>query len=74
MFILVVHCLTWALFIWLAGYFFVGFAWWKLPFLFLTHMASDYWKSHQPKTPENFYQIYIDQAIHFVTLVIVVCL
>lgn len=70
-FLLFVHCLTWSLFIWLAGYFLMGFQPWKLIFLFLTHLASDYWKSHQPKTDKNFYQIYIDQSIHLLSLIVV---
>ena len=71
-FILIVHCLTWALFIWLAGYFFAGWHLWKLAFLFVTHLVTDYWKSHQPKTEEYFYLIYIDQAIHLASIIFVV--
>lgn len=74
LFILIIHCFTWALFIWLAGYLLISFAWWKLAFLFITHFVSDYWKSHQLKTDENFYQIYIDQSIHLTTLILVVIL
>ena len=71
-FILIVHCLTWALFIWLAGYFLAGWSAWKLAFLFVTHFTSDYWKSHQPKTEDLFYLIYIDQAIHLASIITVV--
>ena len=70
-FLLFVHCLTWAIMIWLIGYFVAGWGTWKLIFLFVTHFVCDYWKSHQPRTDENFYLIYIDQAIHLITLIIV---
>ena len=71
-FILFVHCITWALFIWLIGYFMAGWLVWKLAFLFATHFICDYWKSHQPKTDKNFYLLYIDQAVHLLTLIVVV--
>ena len=71
-FILVVHCLTWGLFIWLAGYFLADWHVWKLAFLFVTHFASDYWKSHQPQTERNFYFIYIDQTVHLASIIVTV--
>lgn len=70
-FLLFIHCLTWALIVWLIGYFLGGWHWWKLVFLFVTHFGSDYWKSHQPRKDELFYQIYIDQSIHLLSLIIV---
>jgi hypothetical protein len=71
-FILFVHCLTWSLLIWLTGYFIAGWNLWLLTFMFITHFMSDYWKSHQPKTEELFYQIYVDQFIHLLSIIFVV--
>jgi hypothetical protein len=70
-FILGVHALTWALLLcavlWARG----SLVPWHLPFLFITHFGTDAWKSRQPKTPETWNLIYVDQGIHLLTLVAV---
>lgn len=70
-FLLAVHCMTWALLLWavlaVTGY----NSWWKLGVLYATHYFIDYWKSHKPQTPENFKLIYVDQALHLVTIILV---
>lgn len=71
LFLLIVHALTWTLLfgavLWKLNY----LTWWQLPFLFITHTVIDYWKSHQPRTPENFKLIYVDQALHLITIILV---
>lgn len=71
-FILGVHALTWSLLIAAILYFFGVFAVWKLIFLFVTHYIIDGWKSHLPKNDGYFWALYVDQGLHFLTLVIVV--
>ncbi len=70
-FLLVVHALTWTLLLVAVLWWFGVLSWWHPVFLFLSHCATDYWKSHQPRTPDAFWYIYIDQSIHLLTLVIV---
>ena len=66
-FLLVVHALTWTMLLgavlWACG----ALSWWQLPFLFVTHAVTDNWKARQPKTPDRFWLIYIDQFIHLFT-------
>lgn len=71
LFILFVHAGTWALLLWFVLWAFGFMAWWPLPFLFITHATTDYWKSHKPKTPEYWHLIYVDQGIHFLTVLII---
>jgi hypothetical protein len=71
-FLLFVHCLTWALLLWLTGYFMSGWGIEIFLFLFITHFVCDYWKSHQPRSDANFYQIYIDQGVHLLSIVLAV--
>ncbi len=70
-FLLCIHVLTWTLLLAFVLVFFGAFAPWKAVVLFVSHLASDRWKSRLPKTPEWFWAIYIDQAIHLVSLIIV---
>ena len=72
LFLLAVHALTWALLLGAVLWGFGALAWWHMPFLFTTHAATDYWKSHKPATPETFGLIYVDQTIHLATILIVV--
>lgn len=67
LFLLIVHALTWALCIWFA-LLLVGAAvgWQHLVCLFVCHIIPDGWKSRQSR--EKFYLIYIDQAVHLLTL------
>ena len=71
LFLLFIHALTWSLLVWCAFSINLKVGLFEFAFLFVTHFLSDYWKSHQPKTDENFYQIYIDQTIHFASILIV---
>jgi hypothetical protein len=71
-FLLIVHALTWALLIGAVLWAFGALLWWHVPFLFATHAVVDYWKARQPRTPDTFYLIYIDQCLHLVTMVVVV--
>lgn len=73
-FILCVHCLTWTMLICLPLLYYGAFVWWKAVFLFLTHALSDNWKSKLPRNDEFFWSIYVDQLIHFITILIVVLL
>jgi hypothetical protein len=70
-FILFVHALTWTLCISLVLYIFGLLDCWKFIFLFLTHYYTDGWKCQHPSTPEYFWTLYVDQAIHLVSLIIV---
>lgn len=70
-FILCVHAGTWALLLWFTLYLFGASAWWHLPFLLATHALTDNWKARQPRTPETWRFIYVDQAIHLATIIIV---
>lgn len=73
LFLLFIHALTWAMFVGLPLiYFKDNYFALKIVFLFGTHFFIDYWKSHQPRTEENFYLIYIDQALHLLSILIVV--
>ena len=71
-FILSVHCLTWSLFIVLVLSVFVPISPLWLVFLFLTHFITDRWKSRLPKNENYFWAIYVDQAIHLLTLIFLV--
>lgn len=71
-FLLFIHALTWTMFVSLPLFYFNDFAIWKILFLFGTHFVCDYWKSHQPRTEENFYLIYIDQLVHLASILLVI--
>jgi hypothetical protein len=72
LFLLFIHALTWTMLVSLPLFYLGGYALWKILFLFITHFFIDMWKSKQPKTDDNFYLIYIDQALHFATILIVI--
>jgi len=71
-FLLGVHALTWALLLasvlWWRG----GLCVWHLPFLFLTHFGIDAWKARYTKLPALGLALWIDQALHALTMLIVV--
>ena len=70
-FLLVVHALTWTLLVSAVLWWFGVLAWWHVPFLFGTHALTDGWKAGQPRTPERWNLIYVDQGIHLATLIVV---
>ena len=70
-FLLVVHALTWALLVGAVLWWFGALAWWHVPFLFVSHAVTDQWKAGQPRTPENWNLIYVDQGIHLASLIVV---
>lgn len=75
-FLLLVHVTTWTMLVSLpliylgklhppsVLYTFIGL-------LFLSHLASDNWKSQLPKTDEYFWAIYVDQAVHFGSIFVI---
>ena len=69
-FLLVVHALTWALLLGFVLYFTGYLSWWQIPMLYVSHLVIDNWKAKQPKTPETFNLIYVDQALHLVTIIL----
>jgi hypothetical protein len=70
-FLLFVHSLTWSMLLCFVLYLFGVLSWWQLPFLLFMHGITDYWKSHLPHDDAHFYLIYIDQAIHVMTILVV---
>lgn len=73
-FLLFIHSLTWAMFVGLPLFLLSRSSILlviNILFLFTTHFAIDYWKSHKPRTENNFYLIYIDQALHLLSIIIV---
>ncbi len=72
-FLLFIHALTWTMFVSLPLFYFeMPLPIWKPLFLFVTHFFVDMWKAKQPKDDAHFYLIYIDQAIHLLTILAVV--
>ena len=70
-FILSVHALTWALITALPFYVVGDAPYWLAGFLFATRLVVDAWKSRCiPKDDSHFWAIYVDQGIHFATLVV----
>ncbi len=77
-FLLFIHALTWTLIVTLPVYLLAPHV--DLPFqvglvfvqfcLFVSHWRTDNWKSKLPKTPDYFWAIYVDQGIHFATLLL----
>ena len=70
-FLLAVHSATWAFLLCAVIAVTSSLAWWHWPLLYATHYIVDFWKSQQPKTDETFWMIYVDQALHLVSIVIV---
>ncbi len=71
-FLLWVHALTWALLLGAVLWAFGALAWWHVPFLGATHYTVDYWKAHQHKLDPLGPALWIDQAAHVVTMILVV--
>lgn len=67
-YLLLSHVMIWTACVCVPLYWFNNFAMWKVVFLISGHFICDWWKCRQK--PENKY-LYIDQAIHFLQLVIV---
>lgn len=72
LFLLFIHAITWTMLVALPLIYFNDFAVWKFSLLFFSHFFCDMWKSKQPRTDENFKLIYIDQAIHLVSILVVI--
>ena len=71
LFLLFIHAITWAMFVSSPLiYFQDSEIVVKCIFLFTTHFVIDYWKSHQPRSEETFYLIYIDQGLHLISILL----
>jgi hypothetical protein len=70
-YILFGHAMIWSAVICAILYHFGLFHLWMAVFLIAGHFACDYWKSHQPRTPENWWLIYPDQLFHIVQILVV---
>ncbi|MGI5828479.1 MAG: DUF3307 domain-containing protein [Patescibacteria group bacterium] len=70
-YVMLSHCMIWAGSISIALQFLGIFSISKALGLFLGHYIMDSWKARQPKTPENWWMIYPDQAFHIFQLFIV---
>ena len=70
-YVMLCHCMIWAGAISVALEYLGLFELWKVAFLVLGHAAMDFWKTRQPKTPENWWKIYPDQAGHLIQCLIV---
>ena len=80
-YVMLSHCMIWTACICIALRFvycsplsiyqFYSVPLWKVLFLLVGHVICDSWKSRQPKTPEHWWKVYLDQAFHFLQLLIV---
>jgi len=70
-YVLLSHCMIWSACICIGLQFLGIYALWKFFLLFIGHFIMDSWKSRQPKTPENWWKIYPDQAFHIIQIIIV---
>jgi len=70
-FILFIHALTWTMLLGLPLWALSAFTWWKFGFLLVTHLFIDRWKARKPKDRAHWNLIYVDQALHLVTMLIV---
>lgn len=70
-YVMFVHCMIWSVSICAVLYYFNILTFWKFIFLIAGHWAMDAWKSRQPRTPENWWKIYPDQAWHLFQCVLV---
>jgi hypothetical protein len=70
-YLMLTHVMVWAGTISVALYVFGLFAFWKVIFLVVGHFLIDEWKSKQPKDDAHWYQIYIDQGLHIIQIIIV---
>ena len=73
-FLLGVHSLTWALLLAAVLWHIGGLYWWTIPFLAITHFGIDNWKARHTKLPALGMALWIDQALHIVTMIIVVAM
>lgn len=70
-YVMLSHCMIWTACICVALQFLGVFEYWKVAFLIVGHWLADSIKARQPKTPENWWMIYPDQAWHLIQLIIV---
>lgn len=71
LFLLGVHALTWALVISLGIYVIDALAMWHIIFLATTHFIVDAWKSRFTKLDPLGPALWIDQGLHFITILVV---
>lgn len=65
-YVMLSHCIIWTAFICLALEYLGLLELWKVVFLVVGHYLMDSWKARQPKTPANWWKIYLDQAWHLI--------
>lgn len=70
-YVLFSHAMIWTAVVCIALVYLGLFQYWKVAFLLVGHMAMDFWKVRQPKTPDKWWLIYPDQAFHIAQLVVV---
>lgn len=71
-FILVVHCLTWAMLLSAVLLIFSSYKPWNCGFLFLTHYFIDFWKCRMCKDEYKLtWGMWLDQFLHLVTIIAV---
>lgn len=70
-YVLMSHSIIWATCICIGLAYLGLFEYWKVVFLVGGHMACDYIKANQPKNDKTWWQIYPDQAFHFIQIIIV---
>lgn len=70
-FLLGVHSLTWALLLGAILFHASGLCWWTIPFLAVTHFVIDAWKARYTELPPLGVALWIDQALHLVTMLVV---
>lgn len=63
-YIMLCHCMVWTGCVSIALQYSGTFQYYDVPFLILGHALMDSWKSRQPRTPEQWWKIYPDQAFH----------
>lgn len=70
-YVMLSHCMIWTGVVSITLQYLGILALWKILFLLIGHFIGDEIKSHQPRTPNNWWMIYPDQAWHIIQLVIV---
>jgi len=70
-YVLLCHCMIWAGLVCVALEYIGILVLWKAVFLIGGHFVIDTWKCSKPKSLENKWMMYVDQASHLVQLVIV---
>ena len=71
MFLLAVHAVTWTLLLCCGLSMYGPVAAWKPLLLVTTHALSDKWKWGYPQEPKYFWTMYVDQTIHFASILVV---